>query len=342
MQQVVAELSDITGRLAKIVNNTDSMNEDENNEILEKVERAIKKVNEKEEEFYKIAKVIMADEPNIYRRNEEKVITVLKAMAVSKLAGISEYKLSIFFKEYPEIVEKLGNVNIKNFYHAIKYTSLWKYRNMVYSLFRIKVGEKKKNENVRCTYCGGDNIIKIGSRHTARGKKQRYYCKKCNRSFVSKRDNEFVEYKKEYKDTAGKLYCSLNNLLTKDIIKIINKEYGINVSTSTVSRWINDYIHENLENLTREQKKMLVIKKIVELDGWKIDNIVKLIKYKWGYRVTHIKILNLISSYKKMKKNDEKIKEMIDNGVELNTIAEYFRVPKGMIRLIYGGDYDEQ
>lgn len=341
LRQIVMELSGITRRLAKIADMDDEIvdileEKDVEKEMLEKVEKAIEKVNEKEKQICKIAKVIMVDEPNIYSRDEAKVVVVLKAIAVSKLAGISEFRLSVLLKRHPDLVKKLGNVKIRNFYHAMKYTSLWRYRNVVYSLFGIRVEEN--DENVRCTYCGGDDVIKVGSRQTAkRGRKQRYYCKSCNRSFVPERDKEFVEYKKEYKYKAGMLYCDLNsNLLLKDIVKMMRNDYGINVSTATVSNWVNDYIYENLGKLTQAQKKWIVIKKVIELDGWEIDDIVKLIKSKWGYKVTHIKMIDLVSSYRKIKENDKKIKEMIDNGVKLNAIAEYLGVPKDMIKLLYG------
>ena len=149
------------------------------------------------------------------------------------------------------------------------------------------------------------------------------------------------EYKDKHKKRAGMLYCDLNSkLFLEDIVKALKKEYGIKVSTATVSKWVDEYVHKNLGRLMQAQKYMIIIKKVIELDGWKIDDIANLIKERWGYKVTHTKLIKLVSSYKKIKENDKKIREMIDEGISVGAIAGYFKVPRDMIKLLYRRDED--
>lgn len=138
------------------------------------------------------------------------------------------------------------------------------------------------------------------------------------------------------KEKAGVLYCDLkHNLFLEDVAEIIRKEYGVKVSTAEVSKWINEYIRENLRKLTKAQKDMLVIKRVLELNGNTVDYIVEKIRKEWGYGVKYIKVFNLISSYKKIKNNEEMIKEMFERGIGMYAIAENLDVPKDMIKLLF-------
>ena len=140
-----------------------------------------------------------------------------------------------------------------------------------------------------------------------------------------------------FQEEAGKLYCSLERkLFTEDVAGIIRKKYAINVSTATISEWIDEYVHSHIDKLTCGQKHTIVIKKVIELDGSGIHDIVKHIKNKWGYGITHVRVIKLASAYKKIKDNDEKIKEMLDNRYKIQVIATLLSVPKDMLMLLYG------
>ena len=317
----------------EIENKNQKDNIKKDNIKFDRIEKAIIKVNEKDYEIEKLANDIINSENKFKDKN--KIKALLKAIAICKIAGISEHRLSLMMKENEELRNKIGNFgNIRSIYHAMKYTAVWGYRNDVYKIFNLKAD---KNETIKCPYCGSTDVIKQGGRKTRKGRKQRYYCKSCNKSFVLHRDKNIITYDKKWRDIAGKLYCNLGrNLLLKDVIKIMQNDYKLNVSSATVSNWINDFIRENLGRLTQAQKNMLVIKKVIELNGKSVTEIADIIKRKWNYRITHTKLIELIFSYNKVKKNEDKIKMMIEEGKELYVISEIFGVNKDMLVMLYG------
>lgn len=147
----------------------------------------------------------------------------------------------------------------------------------------------------------------------------------------------------EHKDIAGKLYCDYSmRLLKDDIVKILQNDYSLNVSSAEVSKWIDDYVKKNLHSMTQKQKKMLLVKKVIESYGRNVADIVEMIKEKWGYHITHIRILNLVSSYKKIKEREDDIENMLENGIRISSIADYLKIDRDMLLFIYGGNRDDK
>ena len=349
--EIMLDMLDLMHRMAKLVGVRESLvdalieckekekirrsknkKRDENTPKFDGVEKAIIKVNEKDQEIDGLASRIVNSETQF--KDKDKVKALLKAIAICKIAGISEYHFSHLIRENEELRGKIGNFdNIKNFYHAMKYTAIWKYRNDVYRIFNLKIREEK--EVIECIYCGSTDVIKQGTRKTRKGKKQRYYCKSCGKSFVIHRDKEVIVYDKKWKDIAGRLYLE-QKLLLRDIIEIMKNNCRLNVSSVTISNWINDYIRENLQNLTQAQKNLLLIKKVIEVKNKDVDGLVSMIRNKWNYRITHIRVYELMASYRKIRKNEDLIKKMLDDGHEIHAIAEKFKVNKDMLEVLYG------
>jgi len=153
----------------------------------------------------------------------------------------------------------------------------------------------------------------------------------------TQKSSEGIKMTLTFQEEAGRLYCDLDrNFFTEDVAEFMRNKYVINVSTAIVSEWIDEYVHNHIDKLTHTQKDVIVMKKIIEMDGNGIDNILNHIKNKWGCRITHIRTIKLVSAYMRIKDNDEKIKEMLGNGYKIQVIATLLSVPKNMVMLLYG------
>ena len=308
LKQIASELMDIASRMTA-----------EAEDIVD----VIDKVNAEGSKIEEIADDVARNEG----RDKNKAVVLLKAIAVCRLAGISEHKFSEIVRVNPEILKKLGDLNVKSIYHSMRYTSIWKYRHKVYRIFEIK----EREEIVACPYCGSRDVIKSGYRKTKKGIKQKYYCKKCYRSFVLKRDKSYTVYDRKLRNKAGEMYCSLGNyILTDGITNMVRNEYK-NVEKRMVSRWINGYIRENIDNLSANQKNLIIIKKVIENNGKRINDIMDTIREEWGYNTTYAKIFRLVSAYNRIKENEYKIKEMLNDGMDIKTVSKFIKVPEDMI-----------
>ena len=104
-------------------------------------------------------------------------------------------------------------------------------------------------KRIRCPRCGKEEIRKVGN---PRGKQQ-YQCKECKRKFITE-----VNYKKEFKEKAIKIFYEGNSGRTVGRIMGINK--------STVYNWIKK-MNEKIdigdkENKVAECKRV----EIIEMD----------------------------------------------------------------------------
>lgn len=89
----------------------------------------------------------------------------------------------------------------------------------------------------KCPFCNG-NIIKRGLRKKKYETIQRYYCVKCDKSFVSA-----ITKNKTYPLRIIMDSLTLYNRLTSidKIPKIIKDRYGINITSRIISHWLKEY-----------------------------------------------------------------------------------------------------
>jgi transposase-like protein len=93
----------------------------------------------------------------------------------------------------------------------------------------------KKNENIKCPTCKGNNIEKLYSYE----KKGKYYCKECKKEFfTNKKINRAIN--------PGIIafsisYYNLGNSLD-DTVNHINDKFKLKIQNSTVEKWIEDFL----------------------------------------------------------------------------------------------------
>lgn len=89
-------------------------------------------------------------------------------------------------------------------------------------------------EGITCKYCGGTRINKYSKQNN----KQRYLCRDCKRTFIIDTDDR-IKYNDRIKVRATRLY--LKYMSVRSIERILQ------VSDTTISRWISDFI-ETMKN----------------------------------------------------------------------------------------------
>jgi putative transposase len=95
-------------------------------------------------------------------------------------------------------------------------------------------------EEVRCKFCGSENINKAGFRYNKTGIVQRYYCKDCHRWFRDPIGFDHCRFKPEVIATALDLYC--RGLSLRQISDHLESAYGIEVSYGTIYLWLKKYV----------------------------------------------------------------------------------------------------
>jgi len=96
------------------------------------------------------------------------------------------------------------------------------------------MGKPMEKTIIKCPNCNGKNIIKYGRY----GDKQLYYCKDCQKKFMSpglknKTYNPVVV-------TNAITYYNLGNTL-EETAKLVNRKYKVKVSKSSVHSWIKEF-----------------------------------------------------------------------------------------------------
>ena len=92
----------------------------------------------------------------------------------------------------------------------------------------------KYKKTKKCPYCDSNNIIKYNQYKN----KQIYFCKKCGKKYT------YYNFKNEtYKSNFLNVAISYYNLgnTVNETVKLINKNFNIKVSKSSVYLWINQY-----------------------------------------------------------------------------------------------------
>ena len=121
--------------------------------------------------------------------------------------------------------------------------------------------------NLKCKYCGGNNINKDGIVNNGN---QRYLCRDCKKTFtITKR-----KYSEEYKLKIIKMY--LENVGIRSIERLEN------IPNTTILKWIKNFgkiikerIIKELNNIPEDLKELKEKKNIEILEG---DEIVTYIK----------------------------------------------------------------
>ena len=95
-------------------------------------------------------------------------------------------------------------------------------------------------KNAKCPYCHKDNITKRGYIKTKiRGKRQRYFCKNCNKKFIPQ--DAFYRMR----NSPQKITCALDlffrGLSTRGVQEHFKAFFPHNSDHSTILRWIRKY-----------------------------------------------------------------------------------------------------
>lgn len=96
----------------------------------------------------------------------------------------------------------------------------------------------RSEDGIRCRYCSSKNVVKRGFRKTKYQKKQIYKCNDCGRKFTPLKVKGRTYPLKYILD--GLCYY-MRGFTIKDTRKKLKQIYGLNVSKSTVSDWLDDF-----------------------------------------------------------------------------------------------------
>lgn len=93
------------------------------------------------------------------------------------------------------------------------------------------------DEKIECPYCGRGNVVKKGVRRLKKIKKQLYYCKDCCHKFSLSFDKKKFDIK-----FMLKAVCLFNQgYRCEEIRDIMLRKHKVDVSTSSISRWVENY-----------------------------------------------------------------------------------------------------
>jgi len=90
---------------------------------------------------------------------------------------------------------------------------------------------------MRCSYCKGLNIIKKGKRKTKFGFRQFYYCKDCEKGFISSKLPHKTYGPKVITNAIS--YYNIGNTL-EESAKLTNRRFKVKISKSSVSQWLKE------------------------------------------------------------------------------------------------------
>ncbi len=92
-----------------------------------------------------------------------------------------------------------------------------------------------------CVYCKSESIVKRGFFFIQeKGRKiQRYWCKACNKTFVS--DLGFKKMKNDSKAITAALDAYFRGLSLRDVKAHLEQFYGVSVNATTILRWVQKY-----------------------------------------------------------------------------------------------------
>jgi len=178
-----------------------------------------------------------------------------------------------------------------NPYSVVKYRGNWRcscpdhiYRNMrckhIWAvIFSQAIREQVKREVVispldltTCVYCGSQEVVKHGLRHSKNGAIQRFSCKTCGKRFVRNLGFERL------KATPQSVTCALQLYFTGESLRNVQRMLrlqGANVTHQTVYNWIKKYtglMQKYLDQITPQVS-----------DVWRADELYVKIKGDMKY-----------------------------------------------------------
>lgn len=91
-----------------------------------------------------------------------------------------------------------------------------------------------------CKFCGSERIVKRGFKKTQKGKKQRFFCKDCERRFVV--NDGFEKMKSTPQTVTLALDLYFKGLSLRNIVDHFKQFYDVEVSHVAVFKWIKKYV----------------------------------------------------------------------------------------------------
>ena len=93
---------------------------------------------------------------------------------------------------------------------------------------------------VKCIFCkSSEHIVKAGFRYNASGKKQRYWCNKCEERFVP--NDGFWKMKNKCEIIVEAISCRKRGMPYGEVSKHFKEYDKANISPATVYNWIKKY-----------------------------------------------------------------------------------------------------
>jgi transposase-like protein len=126
-----------------------------------------------------------------------------------------------------------------------------------------------KTGKVKCPKCGGEDVIRKGTRKVKLGIRQFYYCKNCGGSFVNRKLTHKT-YNPKIIVNAINSY-NLGNTL-EEAAKLTNSRFKVNVSKSSVHSWLNEFknicpYHNLRTEILKKYGKDIMVTKTFEHNG---------------------------------------------------------------------------
>lgn len=173
-----------------------------------------------------------------------------------------------------------------------------------------QTNRQDNGENIRCRHCGSEWVTRYGRSH---GKRQRWYCKECKRTFVVK-DEGFERSKLGPEAIVKALDLYFKGLSTRKVAEYLCRAENIPVSHQTVYYWLKRYLKIIAEYVETFEPK---------LSGtWYADEMSLRIggKWRWLWNVmdyeTRFLLASVISSERETQDAIKAFKEALKQAKE--------------------------
>lgn len=93
---------------------------------------------------------------------------------------------------------------------------------------------------MKCPTCGGINsIVKAGVRRNRSGRKQMYFCKRCNKKFTLR--DEFYRKRFPWRVITHVVLLRSSGRTVMDIRQSVEMTYHLSVSHTTIYNWLREF-----------------------------------------------------------------------------------------------------
>jgi len=159
--------------------------------------------------------------------------------------------------------------------------NLCKHILLLKTYFAVKLKLRKETLVVShpCPQCNSNNIQKDGTRKTTMGKKQRWFCRDCNKRFVNEPVSK-IKGNEQCVITAMDLY--MKGVSYRGIADSLKQFYGLKVTHVTVINWVNQYmarinnyvntLHPNVSDQWHADEQFIKVKGKTEYVWNVLDN----------------------------------------------------------------------